>query len=270
VAPTCDPYASLKPTGPPTVTPGSFVATIKKRGYLIAGVDLSDYRFGFLNPFTKQVEGFDIDMLHAISFAIFGDNRPIHYLSVSNVERIPAIQHGKVDIVAHTMTINCARLKLVDFSTVYFNAEQRVLVDIHSPITSLANIGTGKVCAPAESTPIQYLRQYLRHAKIKYHVVPVTNSTDCLVLLQEGKVAAISTDDAILAGLEAQDPETKILPQPLTSAPYGLAISQQHPDFVRFVNAVLDKMRADGEWAAIYKKWIGGTVPAPPPVRYRD
>ena len=63
--------------------------------------------------------------------------------------------------------------------------------------------------------------------------------TDCLVLLQQGQVAAISTDDSILAGLAAQDPWTKIVGPRFSSEPYGLAISKQHPDFVRFVNAVL-------------------------------
>jgi polar amino acid transport system substrate-binding protein len=258
-----DPTASLRPTGPPVVTPGSFMAQIKKRGYLIAGVDLSTYRFGYLNPFTSQIEGFDIDILHAISTAIFGNPNKIHYVSVSNAQRIPAIQSDKVDIVAHTMTITCDRLKHVDFSSVYFDAVQRVLVERNSPLASLSDIGSGKVCASIGSAPLAYLRA--NH----YDAVPVANSTDCLVLLQEGKVAAISTDDAILAGLEAQDPETKILRQPLTIAPYGLAISKQHPDFVRFVNAVLKNMRADGQWAAIYQHWLGAPIPPPPPARYR-
>jgi polar amino acid transport system substrate-binding protein len=240
------------------------MATIKARGYLIAGVDLSTYRFGYLNPFTGQIEGFDIDIVHALSAAIFGNPDQIKYVVVSNDQRIPAMQSGKVDIVAHTMTITCARLRLVGFSTVYFDAMQRVLVDRNSFAASLSDIGSGKVCASAGSAPLAYLRAN------GYDAVAVANSTDCLVLLQEGRVAAISTDDAILAGLQAQDPETKIIGPPIASAPYGLAISQQHPDFVRFVNAELAKMRADGEWAAIYRRWIGTSVPAPPPAHYRD
>jgi len=45
--------------------------------------------------------------------------------------------------------------------------------------------------------------------------------------------------------------------------------SKRHPDFVRFVNAVLAKMRANGQWAASYARWIGAPVPAPPKARYR-
>jgi polar amino acid transport system substrate-binding protein len=98
----------------------------------------------------------------------------------------------------------------------------------------------------------------------------VTYWTDCLVLLQQGDVAAISTDDAILAGLQAQDPWTKIVGPPISQQPYGLAIAKQHPDFVVFVNAVLQQLRTDGQWAASYAHWIGHPVPAPPQAQYAD
>ena len=97
----------------------------------------------------------------------------------------------------------------------------------------------------------------------------MTNFTDCLVLLQQGDVAAISTDNAILAGLKVQDPWTKIVGPVFTSEPYGLAISKMHPDFVRFVNAVLQQMRTDGQWAADYRRWVGTPVPAQPPAKYK-
>jgi polar amino acid transport system substrate-binding protein len=92
--------------------------------------------------------------------------------------------------------------------------------------------------------------------------------TDCLLLLQQGDVTAISTDDSILAGLEAQDPNTKIIGPGFPPQPYGLAISKQHPEFVRFVKAMLAELRTDGQCAASYKHWIYAPVPAPPPARY--
>ena len=98
---------------------------------------------------------------------------------------------------------------------------------------------------------------------------PGADWTDCLVLLQQGEVDAISTDDTILAGLAAQDPCTKIVGPASPREPYGLAISKQHPDFVQFVNAVLQQMRTDGQWAASYAHWVGTPVPAPPPAHYK-
>ena len=81
-------------------------------------------------------------------------------------------------------------------------------------------------------------------------------------------MAAISTDDSILYGLAAQDPFTKVVGPELTDEPYGLAISKQHPDFVRFVNAVLAQERADGAWEASYHRWVGPQDVAPPAARY--
>ena len=269
-APTCNPEASLRPLGPPAVTPGSFMATIRRRGYLIAGVDQSTYHFGYWNPTKGRFEGFDIEMLHAISTAIFGNPNQIHYVAMSDLQRSPAVESGEVDIVAHTMTVTCARWKDVDFSTVYFDARQRVLVLRDSTARSLADLGGQKVCATKSSTSLTTINTAYPHMSRRPITVAVPYWTDCLVLLQQGDVAAVSTDDSILAGLEAQDPFTKIIGPSLADEPYGLAISNKHPDFVRFVNAVLAQMRADGQWARSYRQWVGPTAPAPPPVQYQN
>jgi polar amino acid transport system substrate-binding protein len=264
-AETCDPTASsLRPSGPPQVTSGSFMAKIRARGYLIAGVDQSTYRFGFFNPLNNQIEGFDIDMVRAVAKAIFGNSDPntVHFKAISDAQRIRDTANGTVDIVAHTMTITCDRLKTIDFSSVYFEAAQRVLVLKNSTAKSLDDLHGQKVCATRGSDSVDRIDQH--HAI----AVQVPYWTDCLVLLQQGDVVAISTDDSILDGLAAQDPWTKIIGPPLTSEPYGLAISKQHPEFVRFVNAVLQQLRTDGQWKASYAHWLGNPVPSPPPAHY--
>jgi polar amino acid transport system substrate-binding protein len=260
---TCNPKASsLRPTGPPSVPAGSFMARIRARGYLIAGVDQSTYHFGFLNPLNGQIEGFDIDMIHAVAKAIFGDQNKVVFKAITDAERIPDVENGTVDIVAHTMTITCARLQQVDFSSVYFDAGQRVLVLKDNPAASLGALKGQKVCATSGSDSLSVI------GKAGATPVAVAYWTDCLVLLQQGDVAGISTDDAILYGLAAQDPFTTVVGPRLTDEPYGLAISKQHPDFVRFVNAVLAQLRANGSWAASYAHWIGPPVPAPPAAQY--
>ena len=263
--PACDPTASLRPAGPPVVTAGSYMAKIRARGFLIAGVGQTTFHFGYLNPLDGKIEGFDIGIVRAIAAAIFGNPDKVEFRAVSSAQRISDIQSGKADIVASTMTITCARLQQVDFSTVYFDAGQRVLVPINSPVTGIADLGGRKVCAATGSTSLANLQAAPSHPI----PVAVPYSIDCLVLLQQGDVAAISTDDSILAGLAAQDPRTKIVGPRISNEPYGLAISRQHPDFVRFVNAVLQRLRADGQWAASYARWIGTPAPPPPPARYK-
>jgi polar amino acid transport system substrate-binding protein len=264
---TCNPEAaSLAPAGPPSVTPGSFMVKIRARGYLIAGIDQNDYHFGYLNPLDGKIEGFDIDMIKAVADAIFGNPNRVEYKAISDDQRKADILNGSVDIVAYTMTITCDRLKQIDFSSVYFDAHQRILVPDNSTVAIPLDLAGEKVCVTKGSDSGSNLR--LPSGEIQPIVVSVPYWTDCLVLLQQGQVAAVSTDDSILAGLEAQDPFTKIVGPPLNDQPYGLAISKQHPDFVRFVNAVLAQERADGAWAASYAHWVGTPAPRPPTAQY--
>ena len=269
-----DPTASLRPRGPlpaPGQMPtGTFMHVIQDRGRLVVGVDQNTLLFGYLNPFNGQIEGFDVDILRQVAKAIFGDPGAIEFKAISSAQRIPVIQDHSVDIVADAMTINCERSKQVSFSTVYYEAGQRVLVPSNSPVRGIQDLRGKRVCATAGSTSIENLRNSVFHP-IPY---PVPLRTDCLVALQQGKVAAISTDDAILYGLQAQDPYTKIVGARFTDEPYGLSINKSHPDLVRFVNGVLATMRSDGTWASIYEKRLGrvthAPAPAPPQAHYRD
>jgi polar amino acid transport system substrate-binding protein len=270
----CNATASLRPTGPlppaGQMPAGSSMAKIAKRGYLIAGVDQNTYLWGYRDPATGQLGGFDIDMLREVSRAIFGDPNRVRFVVVPNSQRVSAVQSGKVDIVAETMTINCERKMLIDFSTVYYNAGQRILAPAHSAITGSRDLAGKRVCATAGSTSLQNLMALSLKPPVK--TVAVTNQSDCLVLLQQGQVDAISTDDTILQGLAAQDPSVRLVAPAFTREPYGMAISKAHPDLVAFVNAVLARERADGTWASIYKRWLGrlngGQAPAPPVATY--
>src|SRR5262249_59305694 len=101
---------------------------------------------------------------------------------------------------------SCARLKRLDFSTVYFDTGQRVLVAKKSRAESIADLGGQKVCATKGSISLANV------AVAPSHPIPVAAPywTDCLVLLQQGDVAAISTHPAILVRLAPPDPDTQL------------------------------------------------------------
>jgi polar amino acid transport system substrate-binding protein len=48
-----------------------------------------------------------------------------------------------------------------------------------------------------------------------------------------------------------------------------MAISKAHPEFTSFVNGVLAQERSDGNWTAIYAKWLGPNPPPPPVAVYK-
>jgi polar amino acid transport system substrate-binding protein len=269
-APSCDPTASLSPAVlPPAgqMPNGSTMRKIQDRGRLVAGVDQNTYLFGFRNPSTNALEGFDIDRVREVAAAIFGDPDKVHYKVISSAERIPALKSGEVDIVVRTMTATCERWQEINFSAIYYVAGQRLLVDKSSTVASLAELGGKRVCAARGSTSIATIA---RHAS---KPIPVATDTwsDCLVMLQQGQVVAVSTDDTILAGMAAQDPNVKMAGPRFTDEPYGIGVPKANEDMVRFVNAVLEKSVRDGKWGESYASWLGRTgETAPPPTpRYR-
>lgn len=267
-----DPLASYAPAGalpkPNALPSGSTMAKIRQRGRLIAGVSADTYLLASRNPVSGQVEGFDIDMVKAVTKAIFGDDRSYQLKVITAAQRIPALQAGEVDLVARNMTITCDRWKQIAFSAEYYRSGQKVLVRKGAKATTLAGLSGEKVCAPRGTSSMENL------VKLAPKAIPVgaDSHTGCLALFQQGQVAAITGDDTVLAGLAAQDPYAVVPKQPaLTAEPYGLGMNSRDVDLVRFVNARLAQLRSDGEWTAIYNRWLAaplGPAPNPPKAVY--
>ncbi|MBE9927583.1 glutamate ABC transporter substrate-binding protein [Cellulosimicrobium cellulans] len=236
------------------------MAAIRDRGALVVGVSADTLLMGARNPLSGQIEGFDIDVLHEVSRAIFGDPDRLQFRVITSGQRLEVLENGEVDLVARAFTINCERWESIAFSAEYYHAGQKVLVTRDSTANGIADLEGQRVCAPEGTTTLTRLEQFSG-----IEPVPATTHTQCLVLFQQGKVDAITGDDTILAGFAAQDPYAKVVGEAISDEPYGIGIPAQNVDMVRFVNGVLEQMKADGRWAAIYGEWLGGLGPAPTP-----
>lgn len=247
---------------------GPAVRAIVQRGKLIAGIDQNSYRWGFRDPATGELQGFDIDLVHAIAKAILGDPNKVQFKTVPTARRIEAIKNGEVDLIARTMTITCQRLQDVSFSTVYFTAGQEVVVPRSNPAKTVDEALKGKtVCVADKSTAQDELTKNQHGAAT---VKPVGNQLDCLVRMQLGQVDATMTDNALAVGQAAQDPTVKVLGPPLTTEPYGIAMAKGATDLVARVNQVLADYRQGG-WQESYAKWLGaylGASASPPAANY--
>ena len=166
------------------------------------------------------------------------------------------------------MTITCERRKLVNFSTVYLDANQRILAPRDSPIVKAADLSGKRVCVARGTTSLQRIQQITPPPII----VSVVTWADCLVALQQRQVDAVSTDDAILAGLVAAGPVSAHRRTEHDQEPYGIGINLKNTGLVRFVNGTLERIRRDGTWNTLYRKWLTvlGPAPAPPVPRYVD
>ncbi|MEU0557714.1 glutamate ABC transporter substrate-binding protein [Dactylosporangium sp. NPDC006015] len=270
--PACDPRASLRPPAtlpaPGKMPAGSAMATIAARGRLIVGIDQNAYLTSYRDPVTGQVVGFEIDIAREIARALLGDPDAIQWRAITTADRIPVLQRREVDMVIRTMTATCERMQQVAFSTEYLTSGQRLLVNRGSGIKDFADLGGRKVCATRGSTSIVTIMK-----QPSKPVAVATDSTlDCLVMLQQGQVDAVSTVDVLLLGLAAQDPGTEVVGARISDEPSGVAMPLETPDLVRFVNGVLDRIRANGTWTTIYSTWFAkyGPVPSPPPAKYVD
>ena len=263
----CDVTASLRPF-PDRAHADDAVAKIKARGRLIVGLDIGSNLFSFRDPITGEITGFDVDIAGEVARDIFGTPSQVEYRILSSADRVAALQNNQVDIVVKTMSITCERKKLVNFSTVYLVANQRILAPRDSPIAQASDLSGKRVCAVKGTTSLQRIQE-INPSPI---VIEVVTWADCLVALQQRQVEAVSTDDSILAGLVAQDPYLHIIGPSMNEEPYGIGINLEDTGLVRFVNGTLDRIRRDGTWSTLYRKWLTvlGPPPAPPVPRYSD
>ncbi|HKY66399.1 MAG TPA: glutamate ABC transporter substrate-binding protein, partial [Acidimicrobiales bacterium] len=253
---------------------GSYMAGIQQRGRLRVGVDASTQLFSSVDPRTGGFEGFDADIAREMARVLLGSPDLVEFVAIPYSQRVDILADPEgpgVDMVIDTFTINCARDDQIDFSSVYFNSTQKLLVRSDEDAQSIAELGGRRVCAAANSTSIENLAALPDPKPVP---VPVADQADCLVLLQQGRVDAISTDDTILAGMAAQDPNVRIVGDPFSEEPYGIGLPPGHPEYVQLVNAALEEMRTSGRWAELYAHWLpmlpsdtGGQPPAP---RYED
>jgi polar amino acid transport system substrate-binding protein len=263
----CNPTASLRPF-PNKADADAAVAAIRARGRLIVGLDIGSNLFSFRDPITGEITGFDVDIASEIARDIFGGPSHVEYRILSSDERVTALQKSQVDVVVKTMTITCERRKLVNFSTVYLDANQRILTPRDSPITKVADLSGKRVCVARGTTSLRRIREIAPPPAI----VSVTNWADCLVALQQREIDAVSTDDSILAGLVEEDPYLHIVGPNMATQPYGVGVNLDDTGLVRFVNGTLERIRTDGTWNTLYRKWLSvlGPAPAPPTPRYSD
>ncbi|GAA4919622.1 hypothetical protein GCM10023237_45180 [Streptomyces coeruleoprunus] len=272
-----DPEASLRPSS----AGGPAIDAIKARGKLVVGVDQNSYRWGYRNPAKGTLEGFDIDLARAVAADILGSRDAVIFRAVPTNQRIAALESGKVDLVVRTMTINCARIKQVAFSTAYFETGQQVLAPKDSTITGYnATLAGKRVCSAEGSTAYEALERNAFGATFRDEadgtprdpdLYTVPNQLDCLVRLQTGEVDAVVTDSALAAGQAAQDPAVELKGRPFTTEYYGVAAKLGNDDLVRRVNQVLVSYRG-GPWTKAYEKWLEADLPGvagPPAPKYR-
>jgi glutamate transport system substrate-binding protein len=244
----------------------STLGKIQRKGELTIGVKFDVPPFGFQNPQTNRVEGFDVDLGKAVAAEL--GVRPKFIEAISD-NRIPFLQDGTADLILSTMTINGERVEQIDFSHPYYIARGRVLVKKGSGIKGVQDLAGRKVCTALGSTYEANIKRQAPRAKLQL----VDSYSECLELIQNGAVDAVSTDDVILTGMIIQDDTLQMVGKQLTQEPYGAGIKKGQRQMTDFVNRVFRELKRDGRWQQLYDRWVGrytGQKQEPPNISVQE
>jgi glutamate transport system substrate-binding protein len=228
----------------------STLGKIQDAGEITIGVKYDVPPFGFENPQSGEVEGFDVDIGRYIAEELGVEPKFVEAISDN---RIPFLERGTVDLILSTMTINQERDMEIDFSEPYYIAEGRILVPKGSDIKGVEDLAGKRVCTALGSTYEETIREEAPDADLKL----VDTYSECLELLQNKAIDAISTDDVILTGMIIQDDTLEMVGDKLTTEPYGVGIKDGDKQLKTFVDGVLADAEKDGRWEDTYQEWVG-------------
>ena len=225
---------------------------IQQKDEIKVGVKYDVPLFGFKNPQTGDVEGFDVDMAQHVADALGVELKLVEAISDN---RIPFLEKGTVDLVFSTMTITTDRDAEIDFSRPYYIAHGRILVPGDSEIQDIKDFTADHtICTALGST---YETEIIPKQAPDAKLVTPDSYSECFTQVQGGQADALITDDVILAGFLQQDDTMQIVGEDLTTDPYGAGVKDKDTEFADFVSDVIEGTFEDGTWDELYEKWIG-------------
>lgn len=230
---------------------------ISQRGRVVIGVKDDQPGLGFKDATTGQYAGFDIEIARLVAAQLGYGADKIDYKTVPSAAREDAISRGDVDYYVGTYTINDNRKQRVAFAGPYFVAGQGLLVrKDDTAITSKDTLKGKKVCSVTGSTPIQRVQQ--QQLTEPGNIVQFQTYSQCVDQLLNSQVDVVTTDDAILKGYAAQQPDKlKVVGDAFSTEPYGVGLAHDDKALRNKVNDILQKSFDDGTWQKIYDGTLG-------------
>jgi len=222
---------------------------------LVVGVDTAFMPFEFMQDGVYV--GFDIDLWKAIATKNGWTYRlqPMDFTGL-----IPALQTRQLDAALAGIAINDKRRKAVDFSAPYYDSGLSALVRASTAdVPSVMDLNGKHIAAKTGTATIDWIKQHLPQAKI----TQFPNVDQAYMALDAGRVDAAmhDTPNVEYYAHTSGKGRVKLAGEPVAGDQYGIAFPKNSPLVVK-VDAALQAIQADGEYAQIYRKWFGKD-PAP-------
>jgi glutamate transport system substrate-binding protein len=213
--------------------------------------------------------GFDVDVAKYVAQRLGTDNRHITFVEARPADREIMLEQNKADMVIATYSITESRKQRVDFAGPYFVTGQSLLVrktnsDIDGP-ESLDN-SDWRLCSVTGSTPAEKVQQnYAQSVTLEQH----GSYRECVDALLKGDIDAVTTDDVILAGYAAEQPDKlKVVGKTFSTERYGVGLRKGDGRRANLTKA-LRAMVHDGSWDRFVNDSLGRSgyqIPARPEI----
>jgi len=228
--------------------------TVRQKGELVCGVLGTDEPNSFVDPKTRSIVGYEVDLCRAIAKRL-GVKLNVRQLSVA--ARIPELQQGRVDILAAALTHTREREAVIDFSLTTFVTGQKVMVRRDSGITNLAQLAGKRVVTVRGGTQ----EPNMRRAVPTVQVVTFETAPQALVALQQRKAAGFVNDEVSLMDaygkLGPAQKDYVILDQSISVEPLALGLRKNEPAFKQAVDDTLRELEKSGEAERLFMQWYG-------------
>ncbi|AQX80539.1 ABC transporter substrate-binding protein [Plantibacter flavus] len=219
------------------------------------GVKEDQPGLGYLDAATGERSGFDVEMATWIAASLGFDADKIEFKAIPSANRESAIVNGDIDYYVGTYSITDKRKEQIDFAGPYFETGQGLLVAAdNNDIKGEDDLAGKTVCSATGSTPIQNIKDNFPDTKTE----EFDTYSQCVEALNDGKVDAVTTDQAILIGYAAQFPdELKVVGEPFSTELYGIGLPKGDDALRHFINT----MFTDGgdTWTKIYDATLGAS-----------
>ncbi|WP_392553188.1 basic amino acid ABC transporter substrate-binding protein [Orbus wheelerorum] len=210
----------------------------------------------------KQLEGFDIDIIKAIAEA---ENFNIQLINTPWESIFASLKNGERDIVISGITITDKRKTSVDFSLPYFPAEQVIVTQKPSKISSITDLAKYTIGVVNGSTADIVVSKILGKNST---AIKRFDNTPLLLqeLYEEGLDAAVG-DVGVVKFYIKMNPDKDfdlIYDNHFEQQYFGIAVAKGNLELQNKLNTGLKMIVSNGTYAKIYQKWFDNNVPTLP------
>ncbi len=220
---------------------------------LLVAVDTAFVPFEFKKD-DKYV-GFDIDLWDAVAKDLKLDYK-LQPMDFSGI--LPALQTKNVDVALAGITITEERKKAIDFSDGYYDSGFMLMVSKDSTIKGVTDLKGKSLALKIGTSAANYAKTNFAGTDLRLF----PNIDSAYLELQTGRVDAAmhDTPNILYYIATAGKGRVKAVGTQMMAQQYGIAFPKGSPLVTR-VNAALATIKADGRYAAIYKKWFDAEPP---------